>query len=541
MRRPVRHDRRMLFGLLLAVSAPLSGPGSLIGIWDAQRDYTAASAAGNQSRLRVRQSVRPSVQWVQPGNADNPSPIAIPVAATAALPDAWQGTIQAIPDVQHLRLFIQPAPAGGLTAFVRNPERNVGAFIGTRSVSLSGSTVRLQRTGASDIVGSWSPNDRNSLTLRDPILPGTFIFTRESPAPVARPYAYRMPAAGADGWPVGSLSDAGFDEPAIARIVDDIAGTMPGLKAPFVQGLLIERHGKLVLDEYFNGYDADRPHDVRSAGKSVTTLLVGRAISDGAPFSPDTRIATILTSYVPFQNDDARKQAVTVANLMSMSAGYACDDNDDASPGNEDRMQTQNMQSDWYRYTLDLPMLFAPGTRALYCSAEINLLGAIVAKETGRWLPEYFYERFARPMEFGVYGMWLVPPPVDDAYMAGGDLFRPRDFLKFGELFLRRGRWHDTPVIDPAWLTLVSTKHAYVEGGGGDYGYGWHLDGYTYRGRTVRAINAGGNGGQLLYAFPDLDLAIMITGGNYNQYPVWHSFQTKLVPAVLQTLRFPNR
>ncbi len=531
----------MLFGPLLAVSAPQSGPGSLIGIWGAQREYTAGPAVVNRSRLRVRPGGRPAVQWIQPGNADNPSPIAIPVDAMASLPEAWEGTIDPLPDVQHLCLFIQPASGGGLTAFMRNPEQNVGAFIGLRSVSLRGSTLRLKRTGARDIIGSWSPYDRNSLTLRDPILPGTFVFTRESPAPVATPYAYRMPAAGGDGWRVGSLAETGFDEPAIARIVDDIAATVPALKAPYIQGVLIERHGKLVLDEYFNGYAADRPHDVRSAGKSVTTLLVGRAISDGAPFSPDTRIATILTSYLPFENDDARKQAITVADLMSMSAGYACDDNDDASPGNEDRMQAQKVQPDWYRYTLDLPMLFTPGTRALYCSAEINLLGAIVAKETGRWLPEYFYERFARPMEFGAYGMWLVPPPVDDAYMAGGDLFRPRDFLKFGELFLRRGRWHDTPVIDPAWLTLVSTKHSYIEDGGGNYGYGWHLVDYAYQGRTVRAINAGGNGGQLLYVFPDLDLAIMIAAANYDQYPVWNSFQTKLVPAILQTLRFPNR
>ncbi len=146
-----------------------------------------------------------------------------------------------------------------------------------------------------------------------------------------------------------------------------------------------------MLDEYFNGFDANRPHDVRSAGKSVTTLMIGRSIEDGAPFSPETRIASILKDYLPFANDDPRKEAVTVGNLMSMTAGYACDDNDDASPGNEDTMQSQTAQVDWYRYTLDLPMLFAPGTRALYCSAEINLLGAICKRN-----PPVVTERFLR-------------------------------------------------------------------------------------------------------------------------------------------------
>jgi len=279
---------------------------------------------------------------------------------------------------------------------------------------------------------------------------------------------------------------------------------------------------------------------VRSAGKSVTTLLVGHAIADTHAFSPQTRIASLLTQYAPFANDDSRKQAITVANLMSMSAGYDCDDNADNSPGGEDQMQSQAAQPDWYKFTLDLPMLFAPGTRALYCSAEINLLGAIVSKETGAPLTTYFEQRFGKPMQFGEYGMWLMPPPTSAAYMAGGDLFRPRDFLKFGQLFLNHGRWNGKQIIDAAWLADSSAKHSYVEDGGGDYGYGWHLVTYTIHGRTIRAINAGGNGGQLLYIFPQLDMVVMITAANYGQFPVWHAFQTDFIPSILATVDSPK-
>jgi CubicO group peptidase (beta-lactamase class C family) len=297
------------------------------------------------------------------------------------------------------------------------------------------------------------------------------------------------------------------------------------LRSPRLQALLIARHGRLVLDEYFDGFDARRPHDVRSAGKSIATLLVGKALERGAPFTPQSPISSILSEYAPFQNYSLSKDRITVADLMSMSAGYACDDNDDASPGNEDRMQSQTAQPDWYRYTLDLPMLFAPGTRALYCSAEINLLGAIIEKKTGAWLPDFFYENFAKPMQFGSYGMWLMPPPSDTAYMAGGDAFRPRDFLKFGELFLDGGRWRGTQVVDPAWLSKVAERQSYVENGGGDYGWGWHLSTYHAGGRSIEAINAGGNGGQLLYIFPSLDMTVMIAAGNYGDYRVWSKFQ----------------
>ncbi len=88
-----------------------------------------------------------------------------------------------------------------------------------------------------------------------------------------------------------------------------------------------------------------------------------------------------------------------------------------------------------------------------------------------------------------------MPPPISDAYMGGGDFFRPRDFLKFGQLFLSGGRWNGMPVIDAAWLTQVSTKRSYMEQDGGDYGYGWHLADYAYHGRmftpSMQAATAG--------------------------------------------------
>jgi CubicO group peptidase (beta-lactamase class C family) len=114
--------------------------------------------------------------------------------------------------------------------------------------------------------------------------------------------------------------------------------------------------------------------------------------------------------------------------------------------------------------------------------------------------------------------------------MAGGDRFRPRDFLKFGQLFLNGGTWNGRRILDADLLRDCATKHSYVNGGGGDYGYGWHLATYQVHGKTIRAVNAGGNGGQLLYVFPQLDMAVMITAANYGQYRVWKTFGEDLVP-----------
>lgn len=158
----------------------------------------------------------------------------------------------------------------------------------------------------------------------------------------------------------------------IAALVNGIvAARKPTLRSPDVQSVAVVRHGKLVLDEYFYGFNQAYPHDVRSAGKSVTGLMLGRAIEDTRAFGIDSRVLRLLPQFRDIRNDDARKQRMTVGDLITMASGLACDDNDDASPGNEDTMQSQPPGADWYKYTLDLPMTHDPGTYAVYCSASI--------------------------------------------------------------------------------------------------------------------------------------------------------------------------
>jgi CubicO group peptidase (beta-lactamase class C family) len=552
--------------LLCLVFAAIAGQSALAGTWSAERVYGPVIAGGrivatrnhgwnvsvggttryapsnsapdfmfgDGSELRLRVAgTRLSGQWIQPGDEEDNHAEATPVSFVQDQPGLWHGIVHPLINMQHLTLVVTPKSGASAQAVLLNPERNAGLFVGTRTLSLQGAMVRLQRTGSGDIVGRWD-RQLDSLFLKDPGLPGTFAFKRIAVIRTS-PYRYRRPSAADDGWQTARLRDVGLDETKIAELINSLRARPPGLRSPRLQALLIARHGHLVLDEYFDGFDAHRPHDVRSAGKSVATLMVGKAIERGAAFTPASLVSSILSKDAPFGNYSLTKDRITVADLMSMSAGYACDDNDDASPGNEDTMQSQTTQSDWYRYTLDLPMLFTPGQRALYCSAEINLLGAVIEEKTGAWLPDFFYENFAQPMQFGDYGMWLMPPPAYTAYMAGGDEFRPRDFLKFGELFLDRGRWHGKQIVDPAWLASVAKKQSFVENGGGDYGWGWHLATYHAGGRAIAAINAGGNGGQLLYVFPSLDMTVMIAAGNYGDYRVWSRFQ-ELPTAILSAL-----
>src|SRR5579871_2767382 len=334
--------------------------GSLAGVWAATQPPPAAVS-----------------QWIQPANDPWPR-FAIAVAP--------------IDETMHYFLVVSQSADGTLRAFVRNPEANVGAVIGARTLVADGATLRLHAAAKRDVTGRINADGTLTLDLQG----AAVVFHRSTAGdsrwfyPRAVPaWAYREPRAGGDGWPVGTLTQVGLHPQPIAAAMQSVVSVRtPQLASPYVQSVAIARHGRLVLDEYFYGFDADRPHDVRSAGKSVTTLLVGRAIADTGRFTPQTPVLAFLPQYAPFANDDPRKRRMTVENLMTMSSGLACDDNDDASPGNEDTMQSQSTQPDWYKYTLDLPMQYDPGSRAVYCSAGINLLGAIVSRATGVPLDE---------------------------------------------------------------------------------------------------------------------------------------------------------
>jgi CubicO group peptidase (beta-lactamase class C family) len=435
--------------------------------------------------------------------------------------------VPASPLVQpaHYFLVVSPGPDGVLRAFIRNPEFNAGAQFGSKA------DLPALNADGTITLPQFQPNDA----------PLTFHHATSAelawyyPRPTAD-WVYRQPQELHDGWNVTDLSSAGMKLAPITAYMRAITELRaPNLRSPYIQSVSIERHGRLVVDEYFYGFTPQQPHDTRSAGKSVTTLMVGRAIEDTHAFTPQSLVLPLLPQYLPVANQDARKARMTVADLMTMASGLACNDNDDNSPGNEDAMQSQPAGTDWYKFTLDLPMLAEPGSHAVYCTAGINLLGAIVRDTTHVPLTTYFAERFATPMQFGTYAMWLMPAPMNDAYMGGGDYMRPRDFLKFGALLLDGGRWNGTPIVDASWIATSVMPRTAPEGEGDRYGYGWHVSSVDVDGISYDTINAGGNGGQLMIVIPKLDVAIMLTAGNYNQYPVWRQFLPEIVTAVARS------
>ncbi len=191
----------------------------------------------------------------------------------------------------------------------------------------------------------------------------------ESPSTLPQPVETR------DGWRTATPRETGLAERPLAALLGGVAAFEPtGLHQPYIHGLLLAHRGKLVVEEYFHGYHREMTHDSRSAGKTLTSALLGIAIHKGALASLDQPVYSLFGGVEAFANPDPRKERMTVRHLVTMSSGFDCDDGDYDTPGNEDTMQSQDEQPDWYRYALDLPMVREPGEAGVYCTAGIHLM-----------------------------------------------------------------------------------------------------------------------------------------------------------------------
>jgi CubicO group peptidase (beta-lactamase class C family) len=499
--------------------------------------------------------------WIQAG--DQGQPLAIPTVLRLGRHGEWRGDVAPLGPRFTLYLRIFARDDGVLIGAFRNPQRNTTGGGSRLFVQREGGNVRfLERVDgeagvvhqanvltAPDRIRLFWPQSGESLDLvRQPPENAPGFFPRPPGSP---PYTYNRPEQTNDGWRTGRARNAGFDESALSALVQRIVDVDPSERRPaLIHSLLVARRGRLVLEEYFFGHDRDALHDTRSAGKTFASVMLGAVMRRGVDISPQSAIAPLLAGPVPFENMSASKDRITLAHLMTHTSGLACNDNDEASPGNEDTMQAQQARSSWQRYALDLPMTHEPGERYAYCSAGMNLVGGALTAATGAWLPTLFERTIARPLQFGAYAWNLAPD--GEGYLGGGVRLRPRDLLKLGQTYLDGGVWRGRRIVSRDWVAQSTSPHieispqttglseeefanSYVRGSDG---YAWHRYGIRVGDRVVEEYEANGNGGQFLIVVPEYELVVVLTGGNYNHGFIWGRWRDEIVGgAIIAAIR----
>jgi len=266
-----------------------------------------------------------------------------------------------------------------------------------------------------------------------------------------------------------------------------------------ISSLLVSQHSEIIAEEYFGSMRADRGHNIKSASKSILSILTGIAIDQGYLEGTHQTLEEFFPDYFA-NNPDSVKAGITIEDLLTMRSGLAS-----TSRSNYGRWVTS---PNWIEYVLDRPLQGLPGKDRIYSTGTTHLLAVILHKATGmntlQFANKYLFDR----MEIQVTG-WDRDP--QGYYLGGNNMaMRPRDMIKIGQLMIDVGEYEGEQLVSREWLVSSVIPVTGRRAGIDDYGYLW----FTRSAGGNHMVYAFGSGGQYIMILPELEAVISVTTFN---------------------------
>lgn len=260
---------------------------------------------------------------------------------------------------------------------------------------------------------------------------------------------------------------------------------------------LIIQHGKLLQEHYWDGYTKNTASNSFSIAKTVTVLLLGKAIDDG-------RIANIDQKFSDFYPNYSQKEfggKLTLGNLASMQAGL--DWKEDYNS-----IFSKNAAAYYGFSVADLAFQSKlkqnPGKVFEYQSGASQLLGLAIGKAVGMPLASYASARLWKPLGMEQNAEWSTDNVgIEKAFCCLQS--NARDFAKIGALLLNRGKFENIPLIDEKFVDQMTVP---AEGSNGVYGLGV----WTNYDVKIHHYYLHGLYGQYVIIVPEYDMIIVRLG-----------------------------
>ncbi|MEM1381611.1 MAG: serine hydrolase [Pseudomonadota bacterium] len=277
-----------------------------------------------------------------------------------------------------------------------------------------------------------------------------------------------------------------------------------------LHAVVVMQGGKIVAERYYAESGPETLVDIRSAGKSVTSLLVGIALDEGLITSLDDKVS----SYWP---EAAGKDigAARLADILTMRSGLDADADDESSSGYEDHMDRSDNP---LAFALTVPKATEPGTRYVYNSLAAYTAGIVVSRAAGMSLEDFAKEKLFAPLGIA---RWDWQEDASGITKGQGNLFfTARGLAKIGSMLLAEGTVNGQQIVSQRWIRESFAPRvdiSEVNSSAQSYGYYWYRQTYTVGGKPTEVIFASGNGGNKLYLVPDQNLSIAVLSSAYGQ------------------------
>ena len=272
-----------------------------------------------------------------------------------------------------------------------------------------------------------------------------------------------------------------------------------------IDSIIIYKDGTIPFERYFEPYNKNFTHNLKSTSKGVISALVGIAVREGYIESLDESVI----SYFPeYKLRDPKVSEITIRDLLTMSSGLKWNENGLNS------MYTFFVSKRIVPRILKLPMVTEPGSTFNYNTGLTHLLSAIISQASGMSTLAFAEEYLFRPLDIHNV-QW--DQDRNGVYIGGSELFMtPRAMTKFGVMYLQNGMYAGRQVVPAEWVRESTTTQ--IEGSFHgtqiQYGYLWWLDVgnqlFTYLDNDD-AFLAMGVHGQRIFIHPDLNMVVVIT------------------------------
>ena len=246
-----------------------------------------------------------------------------------------------------------------------------------------------------------------------------------------------FPPNNSDTWETRDLNSLGWHSSAVQPLYDY-------LQLKNTVSFIVLYNGRIVLEKYFGTQTAASPWYWASAGKTLTSTMVGIAQQNNL-INLNEKVSTYIgTGWT--SETLAQENLIKVNHLLTMTSGLDDSLGDDVSPSN-------------LKYKADA------GTRWAYHNVFEKLQDVVASSSKQTWI-NYFNANLRD--KTGMTGTW-IPNGNDNVYWSTA-----RSMSRFGLLFLNNGNWNGTQIINKDFVTSATNTSQNINLA---YGYLWWLNG----------------------------------------------------------------
>ena len=304
-------------------------------------------------------------------------------------------------------------------------------------------------------------------------------------------------------WPLGSKYESkqvqGVNYEMLKSAINKAFDSSRNMDSLMTRAVVVSYKDTLIMESYANGFDKDTEILGWSMTKSITATLIAMMIEEGK-YDLDT-------DHLFPDWDDERKN-IKLRHLLNMQSGL---DFSEEYAALSDATRMLYISDNVSTIPLGSTIKDEPGTHWYYSSGTSNILSALLRKHSASQ-EEYLnmpYERLFNPL-----GMTSAVLESDESGHFIGSSYMyatPRDWARFGLLYLNQGNWYGEQLIDSSWVDFVDEPVADSKGIYG--GHFWlNHDNAAYPDVPSDVYSCNGFQGQYVFIIPSYDAVVVRMG-----------------------------